>query len=140
VAVTAAIEARPGSESSAGQEQDPIRRVQGQLDVMEHPQHPASRPGLFPEHAPPLAAALRPLPDWAAVHQELRDHRKVNLTLTQLWIEYKEARAAVMEGSGTVIAKTKGKAKAKKAEKPKATTPKVKAPKAKKETKKAAKK
>jgi DNA topoisomerase II len=31
----------------------------------------------------------------------------------EAWIEYKEARAVVMEGSGTVVAKTKGKAKGK---------------------------
>lgn len=36
------------------------------------------------------APPLRPLPDWAAVHKELQEHKTFNLTLTQLWIEYKE--------------------------------------------------
>ena len=31
-----------------------------------------------------------PLPDCQYIHDELRDHRKLNLTLTQLWVEYKE--------------------------------------------------
>jgi len=31
-----------------------------------------------------------PLPDCQYIYDELRDHRKVNLTLTQLWVEYKE--------------------------------------------------
>jgi len=31
-----------------------------------------------------------PPPDCQRIHDELRDHRKVNLTLTQLWVEYKE--------------------------------------------------
>jgi transposase len=40
---------------------------------------------------PPLAPEQpRPLPDWSQVHQELQDHKRLNLTLTQLWIEYKE--------------------------------------------------
>jgi transposase len=32
----------------------------------------------------------RPAPDCQYIYDELRDHRKVNLTLTQLWLEYKE--------------------------------------------------
>src|ERR1017187_2950224 len=36
------------------------------------------------------APAVRTLPDFAHVHDELRNHQKVNLTLTQLWIEYKD--------------------------------------------------
>lgn len=32
----------------------------------------------------------RPLPDWVVVHKELQEHKKLHLTLTQLWIEYKE--------------------------------------------------
>jgi transposase len=31
-----------------------------------------------------------PLPDCQYIHDELRKHRNVNLTLTQLWVEYKE--------------------------------------------------
>jgi transposase len=31
-----------------------------------------------------------PPPDCQRIHDELRDHRKFNLTLTQLWVEYKE--------------------------------------------------
>ncbi len=31
-----------------------------------------------------------PPPDCQYIYDELRDHRKVNLTLTQLWVEYKE--------------------------------------------------
>ena len=42
----------------------------------------------------PLSAAARPPtkapPDFAYVHEELRTHRRLNLTMTQLWIEYKE--------------------------------------------------
>ena len=43
---------------------------------------------LFTPAAP--APSSRPLPDWGAVHKELQEHKKFNLTLTQLWIEYKE--------------------------------------------------
>ncbi len=32
----------------------------------------------------------RPLPDCQYIYDQLRDHKKVNLTLTQLWLEYKE--------------------------------------------------
>ncbi|MBI2859660.1 MAG: IS21 family transposase [Chloroflexi bacterium] len=32
----------------------------------------------------------RPLPDCQYIYDQLRDYRKVNLTLTQLWLEYKE--------------------------------------------------
>jgi transposase len=45
---------------------------------------------LFAAASAPAAAAPRPLPDWEHVHNELRQHKKLNLTLTQLWIEYKE--------------------------------------------------
>ena len=41
---------------------------------------------LFPV---PTPNAPKPLPDWKVVHQELQDHRKLNLTLTQIWFEYK---------------------------------------------------
>lgn len=41
---------------------------------------------LFPVSPP---EAPRPLPDWKTVHQELQDHKRLNLTLHQLWIEYK---------------------------------------------------
>jgi transposase len=46
---------------------------------------------LFPAPAPEHP---RPLPDWTLVHQELQDHKKFNLTLAQLWIEYKERHPA----------------------------------------------
>lgn len=32
----------------------------------------------------------RPVPDCDHIHRELRSHSKLNLTLTQLWLEYKE--------------------------------------------------
>jgi len=35
-------------------------------------------------------AMTRPLPDCEYIYNQLRDHRKVNLTLTQLWLEYRE--------------------------------------------------
>ena len=35
-------------------------------------------------------AATRPLPDCQYIYDELRDHKKFNLTLTQLWLEYRE--------------------------------------------------
>ena len=39
----------------------------------------------------PAAPPSRPLPDYEYIHNELRTHkRKFNLTLTQLWTEYKE--------------------------------------------------
>ena len=34
-------------------------------------------------------SAERPLPDCPRIYQELRSHRNVNLTLSQLWLEYK---------------------------------------------------
>jgi len=44
---------------------------------------------LFPtEHVP--SSVHRPPPDCEYIYQELRRYRKVNLTLTQLWLEYKE--------------------------------------------------
>lgn len=44
---------------------------------------------LFPtEHLP--SSVQRPAPDCVYIHEELRRHSKVNLTLTQLWLEYKE--------------------------------------------------
>jgi len=39
-------------------------------------------------HSP--AGERRPIPDCQYIYDELRDHKKVNLTLTQLWLEYKE--------------------------------------------------
>lgn len=42
---------------------------------------------LFSSAAPPSS---RPLPDFQRVYDELRRWRKYNLTLTQLWAEYKE--------------------------------------------------
>jgi len=44
---------------------------------------------LFAVFPAPLAPT-RPLPDWEYVHNELRQNKKLNLTLSQLWIEYKE--------------------------------------------------
>jgi transposase len=41
---------------------------------------------LFPISPP---ESPKPLPDWKVVHQELQDHKRLNLTLNQLWIEYK---------------------------------------------------
>lgn len=44
---------------------------------------------LFPtEHVP--SSVRRPPPDCEYIYQELRRYRKVNLTLVQLWLEYKE--------------------------------------------------
>jgi transposase len=44
---------------------------------------------LFPtEHVP--SSVHRPSPDCEYIYQELRQYRNVNLTLTQLWLEYKE--------------------------------------------------
>jgi len=44
---------------------------------------------LFPtEHVP--SSVSRPPPDCEYIYQELRRYRKVNLTITQLWLEYKE--------------------------------------------------
>ena len=43
---------------------------------------------LFPELSETMAA--RPLPDCEHIYQELRRYRNINLTLTQLWLEYKE--------------------------------------------------
>lgn len=44
---------------------------------------------LFPPPAN-LPGPERPLPDCPYIYQELRSHKKINLTLMQLWIEYKE--------------------------------------------------
>ncbi len=44
---------------------------------------------LFPtEHVP--SSVHRPPPNYEYIYQELRRYRKINLTLTQLWLEYKE--------------------------------------------------
>jgi transposase len=44
---------------------------------------------LFPnEHVP--SSVQRPLPDCEHIYKELRTYRKYNLTLSQLWLEYKE--------------------------------------------------
>lgn len=37
-----------------------------------------------------LSASVRLLPDFASIHNELRQHRNLNLTLDLLWREYKE--------------------------------------------------
>jgi transposase len=38
----------------------------------------------------PREGPLKTLPDFAHVHEELRTHRRLNLTLAQLWQEYRE--------------------------------------------------
>jgi transposase len=38
----------------------------------------------------PREGPTKPLPDFAEVHEELRTHRRLNLTLEQLWQEYRE--------------------------------------------------
>ena len=47
---------------------------------------------LFPPPANPPGPE-RPLPDCAYIYEELRSHKKLNLTLMQLWMEYKERHA-----------------------------------------------
>lgn len=44
---------------------------------------------LFPSQATPVASA-KPLPDFDYIYQELKAHKKFNLTLDCLWREYKE--------------------------------------------------
>lgn len=45
---------------------------------------------LFPtEHVP--SSVHRPPPDCEHIYNQLRRYRSVNLTLTRLWLEYKEA-------------------------------------------------
>lgn len=44
---------------------------------------------LFPEIPTPCSQS-RPLPDFTYIHDELKRHRKLNLTLDLLWREYKE--------------------------------------------------
>ncbi len=43
---------------------------------------------LFPVITTPLEK--RPLPDCEEIHKQLRDYKRVNLTLTQLWMEYRK--------------------------------------------------
>ena len=45
---------------------------------------------LFHRPLEELAVRPRPLPDYAAIDEELRRHRRLNLTLDLLWQEYKE--------------------------------------------------
>jgi transposase len=45
---------------------------------------------LFPAADTRSPSAQKPLPDFARIHEELRVHQKVNLTLDLLWREYKE--------------------------------------------------
>jgi len=46
---------------------------------------------LFPSRPEPFVRLpAKPLPDFARVHEELRTHQKVNLTLDLIWREYKE--------------------------------------------------
>ena len=47
---------------------------------------------LFPRDSP-AANGQRAAPDCQYIHNQLRDYKKVNLTLTQLWLEYKEVHA-----------------------------------------------
>ncbi len=44
---------------------------------------------LFPVPAP--SNVVRPLPDWADVHHDLKAKRRTGVTLQLLWIEYKES-------------------------------------------------
>ena len=44
---------------------------------------------LFP--APPPSTVRRPLPDWAAIYEEMKTRRRTGVTLQLLWLEYKEA-------------------------------------------------
>jgi transposase len=44
---------------------------------------------LFPVLAAP-AVTRHPLPDFEDIHRQLREHRGVNLTLLQLWLEYRK--------------------------------------------------
>lgn len=48
---------------------------------------------LFPVIPPTerLGSIQRPAPDCEYIYDQLRTYRKINLTLTQLWLEYKEA-------------------------------------------------
>ena len=48
---------------------------------------------LFPVISPAekLSSIPRPAPDFEYIYNQLRTYRKYNLTLAQLWIEYKEA-------------------------------------------------
>src|SRR3972149_11398309 len=43
---------------------------------------------LFPAQTVP-SSIPRPSPDYEYIYQQLRAYRKINLTLTQLWLEYK---------------------------------------------------
>ena len=43
---------------------------------------------LFPELSEPTGT--RPLPDCEHIYQEMRRYRNINLTLIQLWLEYKD--------------------------------------------------
>lgn len=45
---------------------------------------------LFRRPIEDLAGRARPRPDYAAIDEELRRHRRLNLTLDLLWREYKE--------------------------------------------------
>ena len=47
---------------------------------------------LFPVMPPvkELSSIQRPTPDYEYIYDQLRTYRKFNLTLTQLWLEYKE--------------------------------------------------
>ncbi len=47
---------------------------------------------LFPALDPAITAT-RPPPDCQHIYDQLRDYRKLNLTLTQLWLEYKDQHA-----------------------------------------------
>jgi transposase len=47
-------------------------------------------PGASPRPEAGPGPSPKAFPDFALVHEELRTHRRLNLTLAQLWIEYKE--------------------------------------------------
>jgi len=46
---------------------------------------------LYPVITAKSVQAARPAPDYADIYNQLRTYHKFNLTLTQLWLEYKEA-------------------------------------------------
>lgn len=54
---------------------------------------------LFPE-TPLSSGAKRPPPDCQYIYDQLRNYRKVNLTLTQLWLEYREQHPDGPDASG----------------------------------------
>jgi transposase len=61
--------------------EDAVMLTDSQLNARLFPQSPGG----------PLTRALsRPLPEWSAIHAELKRHKNINLTLSLLWEEYKQ--------------------------------------------------